>query len=91
MIKAAAAQIAPDLLSRSSTIGIVLDTMDEAHRNGANFIVFPESIPVPRTAITGTFVLSFRAGARVSAILSLMIVGVVWFWFFAWISGGVTN
>ena len=43
MIKAAAAQIAPDLLSRSSTIGIVLDTMDEAHRNGANFIVFPET------------------------------------------------
>ena len=40
---------------------------------------------------SGTFVLSFRAGARVSAILSLMIVGVVWFWFFAWISGGVTN
>jgi aliphatic nitrilase len=43
MIKAAAAQIAPHLLSRSSTIGIVLDTMDEAHRNGANFIVFPET------------------------------------------------
>lgn len=43
MIKAAAAQIAPDLLSRSSTIGIVLDTMDEAQRNGANFIVFPET------------------------------------------------
>lgn len=43
MIKAAAAQIAPDLLSRSSTIDIVLDTMDEAHRNGANFIVFPET------------------------------------------------
>ena len=43
MIKAAAAQIAPDLLSRSSTTGIVLDTMDEAHRNGANFIVFPET------------------------------------------------
>ena len=43
MIKAAAAQIAPDLLSRSSTIGIVLDTMNEAHRNGANFIVFPET------------------------------------------------
>ena len=43
MIKSAAAQIAPDLLSRSSTIGIVLDTMDEAHRNGANFIVFPET------------------------------------------------
>ena len=43
MIKAAAAQIAPHLLSRSSTIGIVLDTMDEAQRNGANFIVFPET------------------------------------------------
>ena len=43
MIKAAAAQIAPDLSSRSSTTGIVLDTMDEARRNGANFIVFPET------------------------------------------------
>ena len=43
MIKAAAAQIAPDLSSRSSTTNIVLDAMDEAHRNGANFIVFPET------------------------------------------------
>ena len=43
MIKAAATQIAPDLLSRSSTIDIVFDNMDEAHRNGANFIVFPET------------------------------------------------
>ena len=43
MIKAAAAQIAPDLSSRSSTTNIVLDAMEEAHRNGANFIVFPET------------------------------------------------
>ncbi len=43
MIKAAAAQLAPDLLSRTSTTSIVLDAMDEAHRNGANIIVFPET------------------------------------------------
>ena len=43
MIKAAAVQLAPSLESRASTILIVLDAMEEASRNGADFIVFPET------------------------------------------------
>jgi len=40
---------------------------------------------------SGTFVKSFRAGARISAIASLIISGLIWILFFSFISGGVTN
>ena len=40
---------------------------------------------------SGTFVKSFRAGARISAIIALVIGGLMWFWFFGFIAGGVTN
>jgi len=40
---------------------------------------------------SGTFVEGFRAGARISAIISLIIGGLIWIWFFGFISGGVTN
>ena len=43
MIKAAAVQLAPNLDSRTSTTSIVIDAMGEARRNGAEFIVFPET------------------------------------------------
>lgn len=43
MIKAAAVQIAPNLSSRAATTELVLDAIDEASVNGANFIVFPET------------------------------------------------
>lgn len=43
MIKAAAVQIAPDLSSRTATTELVLDAIEEASINGANFIVFPET------------------------------------------------
>ena len=43
MIKAAAVQLAPSFESRASTILIVFDAMEEASRNGADFIVFPET------------------------------------------------
>ena len=38
-----------------------------------------------------TFVETFRAGARVSAILSLVIVTLFWMAFSSWTSGGITN
>ncbi len=43
MIKAAAIQIAPNLSSRAATTELVLDAIEEASSNGANFIVFPET------------------------------------------------
>lgn len=43
MIKAAAVQIAPNLSSRAATTELVLDAIEEASVNGANFIVFPET------------------------------------------------
>jgi nitrilase len=43
MIKAAAVQIAPNLSSRAATTELVLDAIEEASINGANFIVFPET------------------------------------------------
>ena len=43
MIKAAAVQIAPNLSSRADTTALVLDAIEEASVNGANFIVFPET------------------------------------------------
>ena len=42
MIKAAI-QIAPNLSSRAATTELVLDAIEEASSNGANFIVFPET------------------------------------------------
>ncbi|RJU90697.1 MAG: hypothetical protein DWC08_06925 [Candidatus Poseidoniales archaeon] len=40
---------------------------------------------------SGTFVKSFRTGARVSAIVALVIAFSAWALVFMWISGGVTN
>ena len=40
---------------------------------------------------SGTFVKSFRAGASISAKIALIIGGLMWFWFFGFIAGGVTN
>ena len=38
-----------------------------------------------------TFVKSFRDGAKLSVIIALIIVGLLWMWFFSFVSGGVTN
>ena len=40
---------------------------------------------------SGTFVRSFRTGARISAMVALAITFFAWAWVFTWISGGVTN
>jgi aliphatic nitrilase len=42
-VRAAAAQIAPDLTSRDKTLSRVLETIDEAVGKGAEIIVFPET------------------------------------------------
>jgi len=42
-VRAAAAQIAPDLTSREKTLARVLETIAEAAANGAEIIVFPET------------------------------------------------
>lgn len=42
-VRAAAAQIAPDLTSGAATLGRVLETIDEAGAKGVEFIVFPET------------------------------------------------
>ncbi|MEQ8901203.1 MAG: Nit6803 family nitriliase [Roseovarius sp.] len=44
IVKAAAVQIAPDLASREKTLARVLDAIDEAAGNGADLIVFPETL-----------------------------------------------
>lgn len=44
IVRAAAAQIAPDLHKASLTLGKVLDAIDEAARQGAEIIVFPETV-----------------------------------------------
>tara|TARA_Y100000766_G_C18811740_1_gene558360 strand:- start:462 stop:1001 length:540 start_codon:yes stop_codon:yes gene_type:complete len=38
-----------------------------------------------------TFVKKFRDGARLSAMLALIIGGLIWIWFFSIFSGGITN
>ncbi|MCQ4629243.1 Nit6803 family nitriliase [Shinella sp. CPCC 100929] len=43
MVRAAAAQIAPDLTSREATMARVLETIREAAGKGADLIVFPET------------------------------------------------
>lgn len=43
IVRAAAAQIAPDLTSREKTLERVLETIREAARQGAELIVFPET------------------------------------------------
>ena len=43
MVRAAAAQIAPDLTSREKTLARVLETIREAASKGAELIVFPET------------------------------------------------
>jgi aliphatic nitrilase len=43
IVRAAAAQIAPDLTSREKTLGRVLETIHEAAGKGAELIVFPET------------------------------------------------
>ena len=43
MVRAAAAQIAPDLTSADGTLARVLETMREAARRGVELIVFPET------------------------------------------------
>ena len=43
LIRAAAAQVAPDLNSLQGTLRKVLDTMDEAAAKGVELIVFPET------------------------------------------------
>ncbi len=43
IVRAAAAQIAPDLTSRENTLARVLDTIREAASKGAELIVFPET------------------------------------------------
>ncbi|MAO70509.1 MAG: hypothetical protein CL983_05455 [Euryarchaeota archaeon] len=37
------------------------------------------------------FVKNFRKGAQFSAVISLIIVGLIWLWFIGLISGGITN
>jgi len=37
------------------------------------------------------FVKNFRKGAQFSAVISLIIGGLIWLWFFGLISGGITN
>ena len=37
------------------------------------------------------FVKSFRNGAQFSAVISLIIGGLIWLWFLGFISGGITN
>lgn len=44
IVKAAAVQIAPDLSSREKTLARVLDAIDEAAGQGADLIVFPETL-----------------------------------------------
>ena len=44
MLRAAAAQIAPDLGSADGTLARVLETMREAARRGVELIVFPETV-----------------------------------------------
>jgi len=44
IVRAAAAQIAPDLTKASLTLAKVLDAIDEAARQGAQIIVFPETV-----------------------------------------------
>lgn len=44
IVKAAAVQIAPDLSSREKTLVRVLDAIDEAAGQGADLIVFPETL-----------------------------------------------
>ncbi|MCF3640448.1 Nit6803 family nitriliase [Rhizobium sp. TRM95111] len=43
IVRAAAAQIAPDLTSREKTLARVLDTIREAAAKGAEIVVFPET------------------------------------------------
>ncbi|MGF9566201.1 Nit6803 family nitrilase [Neorhizobium sp. BT27B] len=43
-VRAAAAQIAPDLTSREKTLARVLETIHDAAANGAELIVFPETL-----------------------------------------------
>jgi aliphatic nitrilase len=43
IVRAAAAQIAPDLTSREGTLARVLDTISDAAGKGADLIVFPET------------------------------------------------
>ncbi|MBL1875224.1 aliphatic nitrilase, partial [Klebsiella pneumoniae] len=43
IIRAAAAQIAPDLHEASRTLARVLEAIDEAAEQGAEIIVFPET------------------------------------------------
>ncbi|WP_439527079.1 nitrilase-related carbon-nitrogen hydrolase, partial [Roseovarius mucosus] len=43
VIRAAAAQIAPDLTSRAGTMEKVLNAIADAAGKGAEFIVFPET------------------------------------------------
>ena len=44
VVRAAAAQIAPDLASRDGTVAKVLDTVAEAARRGVELLVFPETL-----------------------------------------------
>ncbi len=44
MVRAAAAQISPDLTKAALTLDKVLDAIDEAARQGAEIIVFPETV-----------------------------------------------
>lgn len=44
VVRAAAAQIAPDLASRDGTVAKVLDTVAEAARGGVELLVFPETL-----------------------------------------------
>ena len=44
VIRAAAAQIAPDLASGGGTVHKVLETMDAAAAQGVQLIVFPETL-----------------------------------------------
>lgn len=44
VVRAAAAQIAPDLTSRDGTVAKVLDTVAEAARGGVELLVFPETL-----------------------------------------------
>ena len=37
------------------------------------------------------FVKNFRKGAQFSAVISMIIVGLIWLWFLGLISGGITN
>ncbi|HHV5484304.1 TPA: nitrilase-related carbon-nitrogen hydrolase [Klebsiella pneumoniae] len=65
IIRAAAAQIAPDLHEASRTLARVLEAIDEAAEQGAEIIVFPETF-VPLLPLLLVYYPGDQRGSRPS-------------------------